>query len=363
MSTVNNQSNPPRGRELEYLRRIVQWGGIAVAVILSAQAWLSRMDGWGWIVLACLCYIFLVLRMMYSDSRWNRFVCLPLFFLAIAIAHLGLVNAGMLLHTALLCAVLRPGKVRVWRIGFLFVGGYVLGSMTADVNKGHAYFMQILYQGGGLIFSTSIMNVLRGLLDDRNDQDEKVQRLIEHNHHTQRRALVDELTGLYNYRAYKEYVRTMQGYVICIIDIDRFKRLNDTYGHGTGNVVLRRLAGLIRQCIRQQDVAFRFGGEEFVIILPGANEELGLRVAERMRLLVAGYDFETPPGVGAVTVSVGLAVHGSGNSCDQVFEQADQALYQAKRAGRNRCKIFNSQGNKGPDEEKSKTDGWKGLGR
>jgi diguanylate cyclase (GGDEF)-like protein len=159
------------------------------------------------------------------------------------------------------------------------------------------------------------------------------------------RAFTDALTGLYNYRAYQEKMAVLTGpYVLLIIDIDFFKKVNDTYGHEFGNHVLVHLANIIKNSIRYSDMAFRYGGEEFVIVLPGATEEFGMRIAERLRVQVAERKFYFESTKVKVTISIGVAVMQSGDSAQTVFEQADRALYIAKESGRNGVKVFTSEG-------------------
>ena len=121
-----------------------------------------------------------------------------------------------------------------------------------------------------------------------------------------------------------------------MIDIDRFKVLNDTYGHTTGDEVLRAVGGAIVSAVREDDVPARYGGEEFVVLLRNPSPDIALEVGERVRSAVAGLDLERL-GVPSVSVSVGVAV---ARQADQpiadLIEQADRALYRAKRAGRDR---------------------------
>jgi len=157
------------------------------------------------------------------------------------------------------------------------------------------------------------------------------------------RASTDALTGLPNRRYFDEFCgllarrrRSDDAVGVLMIDIDRFKMLNDTFGHATGDEVLRAVGGAIVGAVREDDVPARFGGEEFVVLLRNPGFDVAVEVGERVRAAVAQLDLQRL-GVPRVSVSVGVAVS---NRADQAIEEliglADQALYRAKRAGRDR---------------------------
>jgi diguanylate cyclase (GGDEF)-like protein len=121
-----------------------------------------------------------------------------------------------------------------------------------------------------------------------------------------------------------------------MVDIDKFKVLNDTYGHATGDEVLRAVAGAIVSAVREDDVPARFGGEEFVVLLRNPGPGVALEVGERIRTAVRDLDLRRF-GVPAVSVSVGVAVDDAPDgSIEALIETADRAMYRAKRAGRDR---------------------------
>ena len=121
-----------------------------------------------------------------------------------------------------------------------------------------------------------------------------------------------------------------------MIDIDKFKVLNDTHGHATGDEVLRAVGGAIVAAVREDDVPARYGGEEFVVLLRNPSPEVALDVGERVRTAVRQLDLGRF-GVRVVTVSVGVAVaHEADQPITELVELADRALYRAKRAGRDR---------------------------
>jgi len=122
---------------------------------------------------------------------------------------------------------------------------------------------------------------------------------------------------------------------LLVLDIDHFKQINDTRGHDTGDRVLRELTALIQRQLRSTDWLARWGGEEFVVLLPSVRTGHATVLAENLRTAVEGHVFE-PNAPVPVTVSVGLALRGAGEGFEALFKRADEALYQAKRSGRNR---------------------------
>lgn len=158
----------------------------------------------------------------------------------------------------------------------------------------------------------------------------------------------DELTGLPNRRAFnakleqfvKAAERTGDPLSVLMIDADRFKRYNDTYGHVAGDICLQTLSAAIRGCLnRTADFAARFGGEEIVVLLPGTGPEGACMVAERIRQQL--WDLDVPHSENEpfdrVTVSIGVATMQNGEpDAGRLIEKADAALYQAKTMGRNR---------------------------
>ncbi len=157
------------------------------------------------------------------------------------------------------------------------------------------------------------------------------------------RASTDALTGLPNRRYFDEFCallarrrRAEDAVGVLMIDIDKFKGLNDRHGHQVGDEVLRAVAGAIVGAVREDDVPARYGGEEFAVLLRNPTRTVAIEVGERVRLAVAGLDLGRW-GVVGVSVSVGAAVADDPDaSIDAVIQQADRALYDAKRAGRDR---------------------------
>jgi diguanylate cyclase (GGDEF)-like protein len=167
-------------------------------------------------------------------------------------------------------------------------------------------------------------------------------------------ASTDGLTGLYNRRSFDEFavrewtrsVKTKSSFSLLIVDVDNFKQLNDLFGHQRGDEALKVIASRIQTLSGgPSDLAFRYGGEEFVIILPGASLDEAIRVAENLRQRVADALIGTPEGCcSSVTVSIGIAsrMPEQGNDISEAIAAADKALYEAKAQGRNRVKVDSS---------------------
>jgi len=160
-------------------------------------------------------------------------------------------------------------------------------------------------------------------------------------------ASTDPLTGLYN-RAYLAHrfeaeVRRARNYTaplsVLLLDIDHFKKINDTYGHAAGDVILKKLAEMIRKATRASDFVVRYGGEEFVVVMTASNQDQAFLYVDRLREMVAAAEFAVP-GHGAplkVTISAGVSSFpDDGQSTTDLLKAADQALYAAKESGRNR---------------------------
>jgi two-component system, cell cycle response regulator len=159
-------------------------------------------------------------------------------------------------------------------------------------------------------------------------------------------AITDALTGLYNRRYMETHVGTLVDQAISrgkplsvlILDIDYFKSINDTHGHDAGDDVLQDFAIRIRKSIRGIDLACRYGGEEFVVVMPETDMAVATMVAERLRRRIASEPFPIQKGARMieVTISIGIAALGPNDNAAAVIKRADQALYRAKRDGRNR---------------------------
>lgn len=161
----------------------------------------------------------------------------------------------------------------------------------------------------------------------------------------QQRALTDELTGLLNRRAFLDEAarllmrarRSGEPIALLMLDLDRFKAINDTHGHASGDVVLRAIKSIIEPKLRGGDLLARLGGEEFGVLLPETGEGAAQEIAERIRKAIAAAELHSLDGKAlSLTASIGLVVVNGAESIQEALQRADQRMYCAKRSGRNR---------------------------
>jgi diguanylate cyclase (GGDEF)-like protein/PAS domain S-box-containing protein len=155
----------------------------------------------------------------------------------------------------------------------------------------------------------------------------------------------DSLTQTYNRSKFKElfnkeiarFSRYSHPFSLILLDIDFFKSVNDTYGHITGDNILKSVSRIIQKCIRETDSLIRWGGEEFIIIASATDLEKAIMLAERIRKTIENHSFDV---VRKLTISFGVSSFRSGDSKDSIVKRADDAMYQAKRNGRNRVEAI-----------------------
>jgi diguanylate cyclase (GGDEF)-like protein len=207
---------------------------------------------------------------------------------------------------------------------------------TADIVEGlrlgaHDYLKKP-FETSELLARVSAAVRVKTLLDELKAGNAELDRVSRH----------DALTGLANRREIDERLegamalvrRNEQQLTVLILDIDHFKRVNDTFGHAAGDVVLREFSNRLQGVLRTEDVAGRWGGEEFLIILPFTDLDGGATLGERMREVIASKPFALDSADLAVTVSIGCAA-ADGYDCAAVVRNADASLYRAKKLGRN----------------------------
>ncbi|MDI1226894.1 MAG: GGDEF domain-containing protein [bacterium] len=208
---------------------------------------------------------------------------------------------------------------------------------------------------------TDLGNVITGILSETkkmveknkeleielNNSSQQVTELKQYLDNVKKEATTDSLTGIANRKAFDNAISestvhattSKEPLVLMLLDIDHFKKFNDTYGHQTGDQVLRLVARTLIGNIKGQDIAARYGGEEFAIILPATPLGAGMKVAEALRRHVEQKELVNKSSnekLGTITISIGVAEYHEEESISDFVERADVALYQAKNAGRNR---------------------------
>jgi len=202
---------------------------------------------------------------------------------------------------------------------------------------------------GYLAKGTLSTEKLRHAIDAALDRWARLQQAMADKEKLEKLANFDSLTGLYNRRAILGKLRELinlanryrEHFSVIMLDVDHFKSVNDRYGHLVGDEVLARLATLIRQNVRETDIVGRYGGEEFIIILPKTDLSSAWVAAERVRTMIESAEMKDSAGNKFnVTVSQGVASWERGEDAYSLISRADEALYKAKEKGRNRVQIL-----------------------
>jgi len=228
-------------------------------------------------------------------------------------------------------------------------GGRAESLLALPLRAGDKNLGALVLMGARGAFDATVLRVL-GILANQAAAALATIRLLERN---KQLAIRDGLTGLYNRRAFDEALvqaiareDRRQGHLaVLLLDLDHFKKLNDTYGHQAGDAALRNAAAILQGHLRKGDLAARYGGEEFVVILPGTKEKGASKLADRVRQAIADAHLVFEGARISVTTSLGMAVWpGDGKDSEQILSAADQALYAAKQGGRNRVVAASSAG-------------------
>jgi diguanylate cyclase len=216
----------------------------------------------------------------------------------------------------------------------------------------------------GLLNKTRTMQLANQQLEQRlTESRREIGSLHENLAAIRAESLTDPLTTIANRKSFDraishaiaESVECKSPLSVLMLDIDHFKAFNDTYGHLTGDQVLRLVALSLKQCVKGQDVAARYGGEEFAVLLPNTTLRQAHSVAEHIRLAVMSRELKkksTDENLGRITVSVGAATSRIGDDANALIERADASLYAAKRAGRN-CVVLECDLTETPERQAS----------
>lgn len=237
----------------------------------------------------------------------------------------------------------------------ILVAGLLLtlayGKLSIDsISGSELQTIQALLLGSGVLLATAltvgilvIYPIIRTEAKEGGKLREMTESLSVRSQNLEQAALTDALTGMQNRRyfddALREYLeefrRIERPIGLMILDLDHFKTVNDTYGHDTGDDVLRAVAKCLREMTRYHDIVARLGGEEFAIVAPNMDLEMLTRLAERIRKAISVMPITSGNVRLKVTTSVGLAIWDRKETMEQFFRRADSQLYEAKRKGRN----------------------------
>jgi two-component system cell cycle response regulator len=239
--------------------------------------------------------------------------------------------------------------------GALAYGYSVLGIAGESQDPGEfainmALLSRIIFGSGVLLATASIFGIffiyplIRTQVREEGKLRAMTASLSARSESMEHAALTDSLTGMQNRRyfddALREYLeefnRIGKPIGLLILDLDHFKSVNDSHGHDVGDEVLRVVAGCLREFTRYHDVVARLGGEEFAVVAPNMDNDMLIKLAERIRRAIASLTVQTGNVRLRVTTSVGLAVWDGKEGADDFFRRADRMLYEAKRLGRNR---------------------------
>lgn len=308
---------------------------IILGFALEMRAYLlyARRDGHGTVVIALLLGCLLAFNLGAALTADDASRLYPTVILSAAVAVFGTINGVVLLRSRadrspilliLVGANLTMAAAALARAG----SAALLGSHPpfADIPANQAAYLAA--------FIAMLANGVSFLLLVKEDTDAELRRLVT----------TDEMTGLANRRAFFERGdevlalcrRLGRSATLAMLDVDRFKQINDTYGHAAGDAVLKNVATVLRREVRAVDLCARLGGEEFVVVLPGATAEQAVLALERVRSAIAASTVERAGQALRVTVSIGVATIDEGDSLDAALVRVDAALYAAKRRGRNR---------------------------
>ena len=239
-----------------------------------------------------------------------------------------------------------------------------LGTSQGDMDGHHDHFKAISQKLNQAASIEDIQQITRHLMSETKAMAEEskalsakiqqslteIETLRKELKTAQQKANTDMLTRLFNRHGFDQAIgqalrsvrASGQPLSIIILDIDFFKRINDTYGHLVGDNVLKMLGRLIRESVKGRDIPARFGGEEFIIALPKTDIQNALSLAEQIRKALALKNMrikESGESIGQVTLSAGIAAYRPGELIDQTIKRADDALYQAKETGRNKSVV------------------------
>lgn len=324
---------------------------LCLFAFLGLIPWRAALEGTAGIVTLIVAFYVLFrtgLNLRFSDpSLTTEQTGAAILFLAYIMYHAGPARESFTLFylVAMLFGVLRLNAARLMILALLALAAHATMLQLAylrdpgmDVRRALTEFLVLLIVLPWFAVMGGYVNRLRVRLSDSHKELKMAfDRMGE-------LAVRDELTGAYNRRFLMETLarersradRLAEPFSVCLVDLDHFKAINDVYGHVAGDAVLKQFAALAPRGLRGIDTFGRFGGEEFLLVLPATSRLGALAVAERLRTATEAAAWPELPADKRVTISVGVATHAKGEDVTNLLHRADQALYQGKHAGRNR---------------------------
>lgn len=354
----------PSPNQVTRLRRILL-ASVASLIHLSLcwaayAAGFMRLSLYGMLLLTLVVLMtcslaLLVLRFGLNRRFSDPSLTLPQMCGAIVLVFVSAYFAGELRPMFLMMAllVLMFGAFRLDLQGFLRIGVFTflcyLALFYAQLRSDELVELRVELMSGLQFLLLTIGVSLVGLDASRmrNRLQERNRDLRAALERIQQLAITDELTGLYNRRFAKELMsqqkaladRGNHSFVLCLLDIDYFKQVNDNFGHAGGDAVLQQLAAELQRAVRDVDFVARFGGEEFLLVLSGTEEEGARQVLERLRQSLRQCQWSGCPGL-ALTVSIGVSCYQAGEEWYQTLLRVDEALYRAKNNGRDQVVLL-----------------------
>lgn len=351
--------DPQRARHVLFVLASTQLYVVNLGIIWHSvhlgllQPQIARDLTWG--SLLTLLTVFVLVRSGWSQRFSDPVVTLPHALVSIALCFMAYLQVGehrasvlILVAEAIVMCMFRLRPTQMVVLGMSSVGMLllcVLGLTWADpVRYPAPTGLMHFVIGGSTLLILSL--VAKWVTDIRVRIGLQARELSQALNTLQHMATQDSLTGLLNRRIMVDLVETELKLIerhghpmtVALVDLDHFKSINDRFGHQAGDAVLIGFAGLAQTQLRQVDKVARWGGEEFLIMLPQVKASEAFTALERLRLSMGSQTFTGHPGLNA-TFSVGLAQARPGESLEHLIERADQALYHAKHAGRNRSHV------------------------
>lgn len=274
--------------------------------------------------------LFLLVRKGYLERAVNLLIfagtarCLQIFFYQYAIQYY--LTSILIIFSI---AVVHVKKYQRAIVYIIVAGSWILkiiavyNNSASDSMFEESLINQTLYSTWILLVTIIVVEFIVVLVDREIYEAKELKELAD----------TDSLTGIRNRRSFRRSLENKVDYCLLLLDIDYFKKINDNFGHAKGDEVLQTITTIIQEIIRDKDLLFRWGGEEFLIILPDVDLQLSLQIAERIRQGIELRDF----GEGIrVSASIGSAKYIPDESIEDLTKRADDALYLAKKNGRNR---------------------------